>query len=142
MKKQRILLIEDDTYTRDAYEEILKDSGYEVDTAVDGQEGILKIHKGGYSLIFLDVMMPKVDGLDVLRSLKNDPPKTSNGPIILLTNLTHDPVIFLATDLGAKGHLVKSDITPGELVEAVKKYIQPTKNDKKPFTNQEPIKEE
>ena len=87
-------------------------------------------------------MMPKVDGLDVLRSLKNDPPKTSNGPIILLTNLTHDPVIFLATDLGAKGHLVKSDITPGELVEAVKKYIQPTKNDKKPFTNQEPIKEE
>ena len=142
MKKQRILLIEDDTYTRDAYEEILKDSGYEVDTAVDGQEGLLKIHKGGYSLIFLDVMMPKVDGLDVLRSLKNDPPQTSNGPIILLTNLTHDPVIFLATDLGAKGHLVKSDITPGELVEAVKKYIQQPKDDKKPFTNQEPIKEE
>ena len=122
MEKKKILLVEDDQFTRELYEEVLKDAGFEVSSAVDGVEGLIKIKTGGYDLILLDVMMPKMDGLDVLRSLMNEPPKVKNGPIVLLTNLTNDPVIDTAYGLNAKGHLVKSDITPGELVEHVKKY--------------------
>ena len=126
MDKKRILLIEDDTFTRELYEEVLKDANYQVDTAADGEAGLERLKVGGYAIVLLDVMMPKMDGLDVLRSLKNDPAKTPNGPIILLTNLTHDPIINMAYGLGVKTHLVKSDITPGELIENIQKYLEPT----------------
>src|SRR3989344_4359795 len=126
MEKKKILLVEDDQFTRELYEEVLKDAGFEVNSAVDGLDGLTKIKAGGWNLILLDVMMPKMDGLDVLRSLMNEPPQVKNGPIVLLTNLTNDPVIDTAYGLNAKGHLVKSDITPGELVEHVKKYTQET----------------
>lgn len=131
MEKKKILLVEDDQFTRELYEEVLRDAGFDVNSAVDGLDGLSKIKAGGYDLILLDVMMPKMDGLDVLRSLVNEPPKVQNGPVVLLTNLTNDPVIDTAYGLNAKGHLVKSDITPGELVEHVKKYTgaaQPTEN--------------
>src|SRR3989344_5115083 len=101
MEKKRILLVEDDQFTRELYEEVLKDAGFEVDTAVDGIDGLSKIKTGGYDLILLDVMMPKMDGLDVLRSLMNEPPKVKSGPIVLLTNLTNDPVIDTAYGLNA-----------------------------------------
>src|SRR3972149_1851587 len=124
MEKKKILLVEDDQFTRELYEEVLKDAGFAVYTAIDGLDGLNKLKTQGYDLILLDVMMPKMDGLDVLRELMNNPPPVKVGPIVLLTNLTNDPVIDAAYGLNAKGHLVKSDITPGELVEHVKKYLQ------------------
>ena len=130
MENKKILLVEDDQFTRELYEEVLKDAGFAVDTAVDGVDGLAKMTIGGYNLVLLDVMMPKMDGLDVLRSLMNNPPKVKNGPIVLLTNLTNDPVIDTAYGLNAKGHLVKSDITPGELVEHVKKYTSVVEENK------------
>ena len=134
MEKKKILLVEDDQFARELYEEVLKDAGFEVNSAVDGLDGLAKIKIGGYDLILLDVMMPKMDGLDVLRSLINEPPAVKNGPIVLLTNLTNDPVIDTAYGLNAKGHIVKSDITPGELVEHVKKYT-----DESQLTESSPI---
>src|SRR3990170_7884748 len=122
MENKKILLVEDDQFTRELYEEVLKDAGLAVYTAIDGLDGLNKLKTQGYDLILLDVMMPKMDGLDVLRELMNNPPPVKVGPIVLLTNLTNDPVIDTAYGLNAKGHLVKSDITPGELVEHVKKY--------------------
>ena len=124
--KQKILIIEDDMYIRDVYEEILKKAGYEITTAVDGQEGIVKAQEGGYSLILLDVMMPKLDGLGVLRELKDSPPKQTNGHIVLLTNLAHNTIIEEAQKLGAWTYFVKSDLNPDELVEKVKKVLQTT----------------
>lgn len=124
--KQKILIIEDDMYIRDVYEEILKKAGYEITTAVDGQEGVVKAQEGGYSLILLDVMMPKLDGLGVLRELKDSPPKQTNGHIVLLTNLAHNTIIEEAQKLGAWTYFVKSDLNPDELVEKVKKVLQTT----------------
>lgn len=123
--KQKILILEDDQYTRDVYQEVLTGAGYEVTTAVDGEEGLVKIKEGGYNLILLDMMMPKLDGLGVLTSLKDSPPKAANGPIILLTNLAHDPVINKALSLGAKSFLIKSDLNPDQLVAKVKELIKP-----------------
>lgn len=127
----KILLVEDDQFTRELYEEVLTSEGFEVITAVNGEEGLKQIEQGGFDLILLDVMMPKKDGLEVLRSLKDEPPKVGNGPIVLLTNLTNDPVFNSAYGLnvGVKDHVVKSDITPGDLVTKVKKYLaQPVQN--------------
>jgi len=124
MDNVKILLVEDDKYTRELYEEVIRDEGYRLDTAVNGEEGLAKIMEGGYALICLDVMMPKMDGLDVLRALKDNPPKVKNGPIIILTNLTNDPILNKAYGLDAKDFVVKSDITPGELIEKIKGYIE------------------
>ena len=122
--KQKILVLEDDQYTRDIYHDVLTEAGFEVTTAVDGEEGLVKIKEGGYNLILLDMMMPKLDGLGVLAALKENPPKVSNGPIILLTNLAHDPVINKAVALGAKSYLIKSDLNPDQLVAKVKEALK------------------
>lgn len=120
---KKILIIEDDSYTRDIYEEILKDAQFEVVTAVDGQDGLIKAQEGGYSLILLDVMMPKMNGLEVLEGLKQNPPKSTNGPIILLTNLGHEEIVQDALSKGAKSYLVKSDLDPSQLVAHVRKFL-------------------
>ena len=125
MEKKKILLVEDDEYTRDIYEEVLKNAGFDVICASDGEQGLNHIKLGGYDLILLDIMMPKMDGVYILRSIKNNPPVAKNGPIVLLTNLTNDPVFNSAYGLnvGVRDHLVKSDIDPGELVVKVKGYL-------------------
>jgi len=121
---KKILIIDDDLYIRELYEEVLKNAGFEVSSAVDGQEGLEKIKMGGFDLILLDVMMPKLDGLGLLAKLSQQPPKVKNGPIILLTNLSHDPVIKEALQKGAKTYLIKADLTPDQLVEKVKLFLK------------------
>lgn len=119
----KILLVDDDLYIRDLYEEILKDAGYEVETAVDGIAGLAKINQGGYDLILLDVMMPKLDGIGVLATLQEKPPQTPSGPIVLLTNLSSDPVVKDALNRGAKSYIVKSDLTPEDFLARIKQFI-------------------
>lgn len=68
--------------------------------------------------------MPKFDGLSVLSALKENPPIVSNGPIILLTNLTHNLGINKALSLGAKSFLIKSDLNPDKLVAKLKELIK------------------
>lgn len=120
---KRILLIEDDEFTRELYEDVFKGAGFELESASDGEIGLTKARGGGYDVILLDVMMPKLDGLGVLKGLKTTPPAKSNGPILLLTNLAHDPVVKEALDSGAKDYMVKADYNPDELVEKVKTYF-------------------
>lgn len=124
MAKQKILVVDDDQYIRDVYQEIFTDNGFEVITAVNGEEGLVKVREGGYAIILLDVMMPIMDGLGFLTSLKENPPKVPNGPIILLTNLAHDPVVNEALHLGAKTYLIKSDMNPDQLIAKVKEFIK------------------
>ena len=120
---KRILIIDDDLYLRDLYEEVLKNAGYEVDTAIDGEEGIEKIKQDGYDLILLDMMLPKIDGLGILTQLSQTQPHPKNGPIILLTNLGHEPVLQEALQKGAVAYLIKADITPDQLLNEVKKHL-------------------
>lgn len=120
---KKILLVDDDQYIRELYVEVLKDAGYEVTPAVDGEDALAKLTTGGYDLVLLDIMMPKLDGIGVLKSLKEKPATTPNGAVILLTNLAHDPVLKEATSLGAKSFLIKADITPDQLIQKVKEYL-------------------
>ncbi|MBI2590943.1 MAG: response regulator [Candidatus Blackburnbacteria bacterium] len=121
--KKKILLVDDDLYIRDLYEEILKSAGYIVECAIDGEEGLQKAQVGGYNLILLDIMMPKRDGLGVLRGLVQSPPKRKNGPVVLLTNMAHDDVIEEGLKLGASSYIIKTDVDGDKLVEEVEKHI-------------------
>lgn len=119
---KKILLVDDDMFIRDLYEELLRDEGYEMTTAKDGQEGLDKIRAGKFDLILLDVMMPKIDGLNLLKQLTSEE-KQNNGPVILLTNLANDPMIKQAMESGAKNYLLKSDITPDVLLAEVRRSL-------------------
>jgi CheY-like chemotaxis protein len=119
----RILIIDDDVYIRDLYEEVLKGEGFEVNVAKDGEEGLSMLQQGGYAAVLMDVMMPKIDGIGVLTKLKESPTKQPNGPILLLTNLDHDPLLDQAKSLGAYMHLIKADTLPPTLVAAIREAI-------------------
>lgn len=118
---KRILVIDDDELIRDLYEEILKGEGFEVIIAKDGEDGLAHLKEGGFDVVLLDVMMPKLDGIGVLTKIKESPPQKPNGPILLLTNLDHDPSLSQALNLGAKSFLLKADMLPPVLIGHIKK---------------------
>ena len=120
---KRILIIDDDTYIRELYEELLKAEGYDVVTEKDGAAGLARIQEGGFDLILLDIMLPKIDGHGVLVKLKEQPPTKPNGPIVVLTNLANDPIIQESVSLGAAASYIKSDHTPEEFLGMIKKYL-------------------
>ena len=115
----KILVIDDDPDLRDLYKEVLTEGGYQIDVASDGQEGLTKILLGGYDLILLDIMMPKIDGIGILKRLKDKPPDVYNGPIFVLSVLNQDEIIKKAMDLGAKGYIIKSDLTPDQVLNKI-----------------------
>jgi len=120
---QKILVVEDDQFLRELYNELLTDEGYEVDLAEDGEIGLSKVQKGGYNLVLLDIMLPKLDGLEILRRIKDDPPVGPNGPVVLLTNLGQDSIIKEGFTLGASGYLIKSSMNPDQVLSEVKVFL-------------------
>ena len=118
----RVLLVDDDKYIRDVYQELLQSEGYQVDIASDGQEALDLVSAGGYELVILDVIMPKIDGIGILTELKDHPAKKKNKHILVLTNLANDPAVQQAKELGADECLVKAEINPGKFLEIIGKY--------------------
>jgi CheY-like chemotaxis protein len=125
MQNTRILVVEDDLFLRELYTETLKDEGFDVDNAADGEEGLQKIMQGGWDLILLDIILPKIDGLEIMKKVKETPPATPNKSIVFLTNLDKDEEIKEALKLG-DGYLIKSQITPGDLLSEINLYLQKT----------------
>jgi CheY-like chemotaxis protein len=119
----KILLIEDEVLILRMYEKIFSYEGFTVITAENGIDGIEKAKVNKPSLILLDIMMPKMDGLRVLELLKQEP-LTQNIPVVILTNLSSDVVIKDAFAKGAAGYLVKSEIINDKIVDEVKQYIK------------------
>jgi CheY-like chemotaxis protein len=123
---KRVIVIDDDLYIRELYVEVVKSAGYTVDAAANGEDAYNKLKNGGYDLILLDIMMPKMDGLQIMDALHKNPPPEKNGPILLLTNLDHEPLVKDALGKGASAFIIKADITPEILLQQVKKYLGET----------------
>lgn len=121
---KKILVIDDDLYIRELYQEILVSAGFIVSTAIDGEDGLQKLTTDEFDLILLDLMMPKIDGLGVLKALKQDLVKEISSPILLLSNMGKEPVIDEALKNGVADYLVKSDINPDQLLSFIKKYLK------------------
>lgn len=122
--KKKILIVEDDQFLREFYQELLQAEGYEVDIAADGEAGFGKIKSGGFNLVLLDIMLPKKDGIQILKDLKNANVKNDNQPIVILTNLGQDAVIKQCFELGASGYLIKSALNPDQVLQEVKSYLK------------------
>ena len=123
-----ILLAEDDRILRKAGEATLKKKGYTVIAAVDGEDALAKAREHKPDLILLDVIMPKLQGFEVLASLKQDS-STRDIPVIMLSNLQEESDIRKAADAGALGYLVKSnvqlDTLTAKVVEVLNRPRQP-----------------
>ena len=121
---KKILIVEDEKYLRELYVGMLEEEGYSVDSKENGKDGYVAIKKGGYDLVLLDVMLPGIDGLEILKRIKDSPSEKPNKNIVLLTNLSMDLSISRGIALGVQGYLIKSDLTPGEFTEKVKEYLK------------------
>lgn len=120
---KRILIVDDDLSVRTLFTETLSSEGFEVTTASDGEQGLAKLSEGGFDLVLLDVMMPKIDGIGILTELQSHPPKVSNRKIILFTSLHDDPAVTEGMTKGATGAIVKSDFTPDILINKIKALV-------------------
>lgn len=120
--KPQILIIEDDPYILKMYELKLGLEGYQVKTAVNGRLGLEKLKEGNPDLILLDILMPEMDGFEVLEHLKKDP-ATKNVPVLVLSNLGQEDHINKAMSFGVQGFIVKSQYTPSQVVETIRGVI-------------------
>ncbi len=119
----KILIVDDDLVYIRIYQLKLKNDGYDVEIANDGEEALLKVETFKPDLILLDIMMPKIDGFEVLKQLKKNS-ATKNIPVIMLTNLGGDEAnILKGIDLGAVSYLIKSAYTPKEVVQKIKEIL-------------------
>ena len=122
MQNARILLIEDDQFLRRACEVGLKKRGLTVLTAVDGEEGLRRAQAEIPDLILLDMLMPKLSGMQTLEALKKDE-KTRGIPVVILSNSSLDADIQKAKDLGAAGYLVKANLSLAQLADHVTAFL-------------------
>lgn len=121
--KKKVLIVEDDFFIRDLYEFQARKSGYEVIIASDGEEGASKAMFEVPDLILSDLMLPKLDGISLIKKLKADP-KLKDIPFILITNLEDSSKEQEARDAGAIDYMLKIKVTPEKVIEVVKKYLQ------------------
>lgn len=120
---KKILIIEDDFFIRELYQRQLQKEQYEVVSASDGAEGLVQATQQKPDLILLDIMLPRLNGLDLLRTIKSKP-ETKDIPVILLTNLGQDSVIKEGFSLGAEGYLIKSAYTPSQIINEIKSFLE------------------
>jgi len=121
--KKKILIVEDDSFVMDIYQTKLSQSGYDVAGAVNGLEALKIMKDNDFDLMLLDIVMPYMDGLEILKKVKVDE-KNKDLPIILLTNLSQKEEVDKGLKLGASDYLIKSHFTPSEVLEKIKGYLE------------------
>lgn len=120
--KKKILIIEDDMFLRSLIARKLETEGFDIDMAIDGEDGLIKAPKFMPDLILLDIILPKMNGFEVLERLKADE-KTKPIPVIMLTNLGEKEDAEKGMNLGAAGYMVKAHFTPEEIIEKIKELL-------------------
>lgn len=118
---QKILLVEDNSTLADIFKYFLEDHGFDIKTAADGEEGLEKAKRFQPELVFLDVMLPKMSGFDVLKKLRGDPQyNCTKSKIVLLTNLGDATKMVSGVEKEIDGYVVKADIELKDLLEIIK----------------------
>jgi DNA-binding response OmpR family regulator len=120
--KKKVLIIEDEKDLRFFIARALKEEGFEVIEAIDGEEGIEKAKKEKPDLILLDLLLPGISGYEVLIRIKKDP-ELEIIPVLILSNLGQQEEIEKGLKLGAVDYLIKANFTLDEIIERIKKII-------------------
>jgi two-component system, OmpR family, copper resistance phosphate regulon response regulator CusR len=120
---KKILLVEDEAFIADLYARQLTLAGFETKVANDGLTGLKYLETETFDLLLLDIMLPGINGLELLKQFR---PKFPNSqmPVLMLTNLGQDAVIKEGFELGAQGYLIKASYTPDQVVNEVKNALQ------------------
>jgi DNA-binding response OmpR family regulator len=121
-EKTKILLIEDDPFLSSMYSTKFEMENFMVLAAVDGEKGLKLALSEQPDIILLDIIMPKMNGFEVLEKLR-DSAVTKDIPVILLTNLNQKDEIEKGMSLGATDYLIKAHFMPSEVVDKIKKVI-------------------
>lgn len=120
--KKKILIVEDDRFLRELMAKKLTAEGFDVKEAVDGEDGLKKAKEEKPNLILLDLILPGIDGFEVLSRIKEDP-SLEIIPVIILSNLGQKEDVERGLKLGAADYLVKAKFTPSEIIEKVRKIL-------------------
>ena len=124
----KILLVEDDPVINKMYSRLFKLEGYEVVVAVDGLDGLEKLKTFTPDIIMLDIMMPKMNGVEMLGKIKENP-ETQNIPTIVLTNMSD---MRVSNEVFAKGvnlSIIKSEMEPDMVISWVKSVLAKAQKD-------------
>lgn len=121
-QKKKLLIVEDDFYIRDIYSIQGKLMDFDILTAIDGEEAIKKIKSQLLDIVLLDLMLPKIDGITVLKTVKSDP-AFATLKFIVTTNLDDNAVKEQVLKLGAVEYLLKMNYTPRKVLEITKQHI-------------------
>ncbi|MCL5010914.1 MAG: response regulator [Patescibacteria group bacterium] len=119
----KILIIEDDTFLRELMKRKTQEAGFEVIESVDGESGVKAAKEQKPDLVLLDLILPGVNGFEVLAALKEDV-ATSDIPVLILSNLGQQEDIDKAMRLGAADFMIKAHFTPNEIVEKAKQILK------------------
>ncbi len=122
-KKIKILIIEDDLFLLGMYTTKFEIENFKVFSAEDGEKGLRLAEKESPDIILLDIVLPGMDGFEVLKKLKSNS-ATKDTPVILLTNLSQKSEIEKGLSLGASDYLIKAHFIPSEVVEKIKTIIK------------------
>ncbi len=122
---KKILIVEDDKLISEAYGDHLNSESYEIEYAYDGQEALDKVKEFKPHLILLDIIIPKITGISVLKKLKKDS-KTKNIPVIVLTNLETNQGILKVIEAGGSHYFIKANYSLEKLSEQIDLLIKQT----------------
>lgn len=118
----KILIIEDDRYISKMYQLKLSLEGYQVEVADNGRAGVEMVKSFAPNIILLDILMPELDGFEVLKLVKSEE-ATKSIPVLIMSNLGQEDHIQKGMEMGAIGYIVKSQYTPSKVVEKIKEVL-------------------
>lgn len=118
----RVLLVEDDLIISRIYQGLLRKQGYEVTVASDGESAIRALTECQPGLVLLDLMLPKINGVEVLKHIRSNP-VWRELPVIVCSNAAMGPLVSEALEAGASHCLVKAQTRPRELIETVSRFL-------------------
>ena len=119
---KQILLVEDDPFLIDIYTTKFKEMGFVIDVAQDGSQALRKILENDIELVLLDIVLPHVDGWEILKKIREEK-DLKDLKVVILSNLGQKSEVDKAFALGATKYLIKAHYTPSEVVEEVKKIL-------------------
>jgi DNA-binding response OmpR family regulator len=114
---RKLLCVEDEHFIGELYDRALTKAGYDVTVVVDGLEGLKEAQTDKYDIVLLDLMVPNLTGIEILRRLRGPGAPKLHSKIIITTNLEQREEIRADIEHQADGYLVKAEVTPRELVE-------------------------
>lgn len=120
---KKILLVEDDPFLMDIYATKLKEAGFSVEIAEEGDGALSKIKELRPDLVLLDIVLPHLDGWEIIRQIKSNP-ETKDLKVIILSNLGQKNEVEKGLKLGAEKYLIKAHYTPTEIVAEIKELLK------------------